>query len=137
MQPKKSKVIKEIIKSKILIIEDDKQSLYMLTFLLESNNYEVIQSTNGLNGIANAKNFKPAAIILDIQLPEINGYEVAKELKESDETRNIPIIVVTSFAMNSDKIKALEAGADGFIVKPIDPDTFILKMESLIPSLCK
>jgi two-component system, cell cycle response regulator DivK len=134
---KKYKMMKEIIKSKILIIEDDNQSRYLLTFLLESNNYEVIQSTNGLDGIANAKNFKPTAIILDIQLPEMNGYEVAKELKKSDETRNIPIIVVTSFAMNRDKIKALEAGADGFIVKPIDPDTFILKMESFIPSLCK
>ena len=129
-------MVKEKIKPKILIIEDDTQSLYMLTFLLETDNYQVIQSTNGYDGIANANNFKPDAIILDIQLPGINGYEVAKELKKNNETRNIPIIAVTSFAMNVDKIKALEAGAIGHIAKPIDPDTFILKMESLIPSLC-
>jgi two-component system, cell cycle response regulator DivK len=120
------------MKQKILIVEDDNQSLYMLTFLLESNQYEVIQSNNGHDGIAKAKEFKPDAIILDIQLPEMNGYEVTKELRENDELKNIPIIVVTSFAMIGDKNKALDAGADGYIEKPIDPETFISQMESFI-----
>ena len=123
------------IKPKILIIEDDEQSRYMLTFLLESSNYKVIQSVNGHDGIAKAKNLKPDAIILDIQLPEMNGYDVAKALKKNDELKNIPIVVVTSFAMNGDKNKAFEAGAEGYIAKPIDPDTFISQIESLIPSL--
>jgi two-component system, cell cycle response regulator DivK len=121
------------MKPKILIVEDDNQSLYMLTFLLESNNYEVLQSNNGLDGIKKAQEFKPKAIILDIQLPQMNGYEVTKVLRENDELKNIPIIVVTSFAMIGDKNKALDAGADGYIEKPIDPDTFITQMESFIP----
>jgi len=121
------------MKSKILIVEDDNQSLYMLTFLLESNNYEVLQSNNGFDGIQKAHELKPDAIILDIQLPEMNGYEVTKALRENDELKNMPIIVVTSFAMIGDKNKALDAGADGYIEKPIDPDTFIAQMESFIP----
>lgn len=120
------------MKSKILIVEDDSQSLYMLTFLLESNNYEVIQSVNGFEGIAKAKDFKPNAIILDIQLPEMNGYEVTKILRQNDELKDIPIVVVTSFAMIGDRNKALEAGADGYIEKPIDPNTFISQLEAYI-----
>ena len=124
--------MKTIIKPKILIIEDDGQSRYMLTFLLKSNNYEVIQSINGCDGIVKAKNLKPYAIILDIQLPDINGYDVTKELKKDDKSKNIPIVVVTSFAMNGDRDKALEAGAIGYIPKPIEPDTFISQFESFI-----
>ena len=120
------------MKQKILIVEDDNQSLYMLTFLLESNNYEVIQSNNGFDGIAKAIDLKPEAIILDIQLPEMNGYEVTNILRKNGELKNIPIVVVSSFAMVGDKNKALEAGASGYIEKPIDPDTFISQMESFI-----
>jgi len=123
------------MQKRILIIEDDIQSLYMFTFLLEYNNYEVMQSNNGFDGIAKAKDFKPDGIILDIQLPEMDGYEVIKELRKNDELESIAIIVVTSFAMIGDKNKALDAGADGYIEKPIDPDTFISQMESYITSL--
>jgi len=120
------------MKRKILIVEDDTQSLYMLTFLLESNNYEVFQANNGPDGILKAKGHHPDAIILDIQLPEMDGYKVTKELRASDELKNIPIIVVTSFAMIGDRNKALEAGATGYIEKPINPDTFVSQMEAFI-----
>lgn len=120
------------MKRKILIVEDDTQSLYMLTFLLESNNYEVIQANNGADGIVKAKKNHPDAIILDIQLPEMDGYKVTRELRISDEVKNIPIIVVTSFAMIGDRNKAIEAGASGYIEKPINPDTFISQMEAYI-----
>jgi two-component system, cell cycle response regulator DivK len=126
---------KEKIKPKILIVEDDTQSLYMLTFLFESGKFEVIQSHNGIDGLAKAKNLNPDAIILDIQLPLMNGYDVIKGLKLDAKLKDIPIVVVTSFAMNGDRNKAMKAGADGYIAKPIDPDTFISQIESLIPSL--
>lgn len=127
--------MKEMIKPKILIVDDDNQSRYMLTFLLESNNYMVYQSTNGVDAIAKAKSSNPDTIILDIQLPLMNGYEVIKGLKVDNGLKNIPIVVVTSFAMNGDMNKAMEAGADGYIAKPINPDTFVSQIESLIPSL--
>lgn len=117
------------MKLKILIIEDNEQNMYMLTYLLESNNYEVFQSFSGREGIALAKKSKPDAILLDIQLPEMDGYSVARELRENKALAQIPIIAVTSYAMTGDKEKAFESGATGYIEKPIDPDTFISQME--------
>ena len=125
-------MIKETVNPKILIIEDDEQSSYMLTFLFESNNYDIIQSIDGIDGIAKAKNFKPDAILLDIQLPGMNGYDVIKTLKKNNDTKNIPVVVVTALAMNGDRSKAIEAGADEYIAKPIDPETFISQIESFI-----
>ncbi len=120
------------MKRKILIIEDNEQNMYMLTYLLESNNYEVFQSFNGIDGIAIAKKTLPDAILLDIQLPEMDGYEVAQELRKNIELTATPIIAVTSYAMTGDKEKAFEAGATGYIEKPIDPDTFISQLEFFI-----
>jgi two-component system, cell cycle response regulator DivK len=120
------------MKQKILIIEDNEQNMYMLTYLLESNNYDVFQSFSGSEGIALAKETKPDVILLDIQLPEMDGYTVARELRKNKELTGTSIIAVTSYAMTGDKEKAIEAGATGYIEKPIDPDTFISQMEVFI-----
>ncbi|HPI37948.1 MAG TPA: response regulator [Ignavibacteriaceae bacterium] len=121
------------MKSKILIIEDNQQNMYMLTFLLESYNYKVFQAYNGLAGISVAKDIKPDIILLDIQLPEMDGYTVARKLKEDEQMKDIPIIAVTSYAMPGDREKVMEAGAIGYIEKPIDPDTFVTQMLSFLP----
>ena len=117
---------------KIQIIEDNLQNMYMLTYLLESNDYVVFQSFNGMDRIALAKDIKPDAILLDIQLPEMDGYAVARELRKNAELKDIPIIAVTSYAMTGDKEKAFESGATGYIEKPIDPDTFISQLQAFI-----
>ncbi len=122
------------MKLKVLVIEDNKQNMYMITYLLESYSYEVIQSFNGIDGIQRAKEEKPDIILLDIQLPEMDGYAIASELMKHDELKNIPIIAVTSYAMMGDKEKAMEAGAIGYIEKPIDPDIFVSQMEAFLPS---
>lgn len=118
--------------TKILIIEDNEQNMYMLTYLLESENYKVIQAFNGTDGINAAIRNKPDIILLDIQLPGMNGYEVAKNLREIKELKDAPIIVVTSYAMAGDREKAMESGATGYIEKPINPDTFIPQMKSFL-----
>ena len=120
------------MKTKVLIIEDNEQNMYMLTFLLENENYEVVQAYNGTAGIEAAKNNKPDIILLDIQLPEMDGYSVAKKLRESTDLKDTPIITVTSYAMPGDKEKAIKSGATGYIEKPINPDTFIAQMESFL-----
>jgi two-component system, cell cycle response regulator DivK len=120
------------MKQKILIIEDNEQSMYMLSYLLEDDNFEVIQSFNGKEGIDLAKKIIPDAILLDIQLPEMDGYTVAKELRKIKILENVLIIVVTSYAMVGDKEKALEAGADGYLEKPINPDTFVSQLEAFL-----
>jgi CheY-like chemotaxis protein len=119
---------------KVLIIEDNEQNMYMLTYLLESESYEIIQAFSGTTGIIAAINTKPDIILLDIQLPEMDGYTVALKLKENEELKKIPIIAVTSYAMPGDKEKAIESGAIGYIEKPINPDTFIAQMESFLPT---
>jgi CheY-like chemotaxis protein len=121
---------KTIMKLKALIIEDNEQNMYMLSFLLEKNNYEVLQAFNGLEGIKAAKEGLPDVILLDIQLPEMDGYQVAQELRKSRDLSHILIIAVTSHAMVGDREKVMAAGANGYIEKPIDPDNFIQKMES-------
>jgi CheY-like chemotaxis protein len=117
---------------KILIIEDNEQNMYMLTYLLESNNYEVIKAFNGNDGIHLAQKVIPNAILLDIQLPEMDGYTVARKLRENVGLQNTPIIAVTSYAMVGDREKVMAAGADGYLEKPIDPDLFISQMELII-----
>jgi two-component system cell cycle response regulator DivK len=115
---------------KVLIIEDNEQNMYMLSYLLKGNRYEIIQAFNGSDGIKAAMQEVPDVILLDIQLPEMDGYQVARELKSIQALAHIPIIAVTSHAMVGDREKAIESGATGYIEKPIDPDNFIQKMES-------
>jgi two-component system, cell cycle response regulator DivK len=120
------------MKSKILIIEDNIQNMYMLAFLLEHNNYEVIQAYTGEDGITIAQKIKPDIILLDIQLPEMDGYTVTRKLRACEGIKKTPIIAVTSFAMVGEKEKAIEAGATGYIEKPVDPENFIMKMTKII-----
>ena len=109
---------------KLLIIEDNEQNLYMMRYLLERKGYRIISAENGPDGIELAKSETPDGILLDIQLPEMDGYEVASRLKKIPCICSIPIIAVTSYAMPGDRKQALRAGADGYIEKPVDPDTF-------------
>jgi len=109
----------------LLIIEDNEQNFYMMRFLLEKNGFRVIGAGNGREGIDKALRHKPQAILLDIQLPEMDGYAVAEELKKHSELDHVPIIAVTSYAMVGDRERILAAGATGYIEKPIDPETFV------------
>ena len=118
------------MKLKALIIEDNEQNMYMLTFLLKANNYDVIQTFNGTDGIKTALTTNPDVILLDIQLPEIDGYQVAEELRKEPGMADVPIIAVTSHAMVGDREKAIKSGATGYIEKPIDPVNFIQRMEA-------
>jgi len=118
----------------LLIIEDNPQNFYMMRFLLEKNGFEVIGADNGRKGIEKALQYKPRAILLDIQLPEMDGYAVADELKKHSELRDVPIIAVTSYAMVGDRERILAAGATGYIEKPINPETFVAEIIQYLSS---
>lgn len=109
----------------LLIIEDNFQNLYMMRFLLEKKGFRVVSAQNGREGIKKALAHRPRAILLDIQLPEMDGYAVAGELKKHPELNDVPIIAVTSYAMVGDRERILSAGATGYIEKPINPETFV------------
>jgi CheY-like chemotaxis protein len=110
---------------KILVIEDNEQNMYLMHFLLESNGYSVIEALNGQVGIQKAIDEHPDVILLDIQLPEMDGYQIAKILRKTPDIDTIPIIAVTSYAMAGDREKILAAGATDYIEKPINPATFV------------
>jgi CheY-like chemotaxis protein len=116
----------------ILIIEDNPDNFYLMKFLLERNGYIIEWAETGAQGIEKAKLLVPLAILLDIQLPEMDGYAVARELTKQADLKNIPIIAVTSYAMVGDKEKALSAGAFAYMEKPINPETFVSEIKSHI-----
>ncbi len=115
----------------ILLIEDNEQNRYLTTFLLEQHGYKVMQAVDGPRGIEMACAIAPELILLDIQLPTMDGYAVARALRAVDALRSVPIIAVTSYAMVGDREKALAAGCTGYIEKPIDPDTFVAEIERI------
>ncbi len=119
------------MKSSILIIEDNEQNMYMLSYLLENSDYKVIKAFNGVDGLKYAHENHPNIILIDIQLPDMDGYEICSKLRNNGLPKNTTIIAVTSYAMGGDKEKALEAGADGYLEKPINPETFVKQMESI------
>ncbi len=118
----------------ILYIEDNEQNMYLVTFLLEKHGYTVIPATDGQEGIDKAAAEKPDLILLDIQLPKMDGYTVARNLRSNHELDATPIVAVTSYAMAGDREKALAAGCNGYIEKPINPDTFIQQVEQHLPA---
>ncbi len=118
---------------KVLVIEDNIQNMYMIAFLLESYGYKVLKAFSGIEGIQKAKADEPDIILLDIQLPQMDGYTIARKLREIESVKTTPIIAVTSYAMPGDREKALQSGATGYIEKPINPDTFISEMEAFLP----
>lgn len=113
----------------VLLIEDNVQNRYLVTYLLEHEGYCVRSAADGPTGLAMAAIEPPDMVLLDIQLPAMDGYEVARELRRLECTRTTPIVAVTSYAMAGDRQKAFEAGCTGYIEKPIDPDTFIAEIE--------
>ena len=117
---------------RILVIEDNEANLYLMRFLLEKNGYAVIDSETGLQGIQKAVEEKPDLILMDIQLPDIDGLEATRRIRESEADDTVPIVAVTSYAMVGDREKALAAGCTDYIEKPIDPETFMGKIRKYL-----
>lgn len=123
--------------AKILVIEDNEQNLYLIRYILESCGHEVFSAMDGREGIELAAKLLPDMIFLDIQLPVMDGYAVARALRQNSGLADTPIIAVTSYAMPGDKEKAMEAGCSGYIEKPIDPDSFDVQVEQYLSMVKK
>lgn len=117
----------------VLIIEDNEQNRYLLTFLLEQNGFRVVSAVDGASALELVPALMPDIILLDIQLPGMDGYEVAAALRAMAQIRDTPIVAVTSYAMVGDRERALSAGCSGYLEKPIDPETFVAE----VASFCK
>ena len=119
------------MKTTILLIEDNERNRYLTTFLLEKHGYQVYIAADGRSGIDLVYQINPALILLDIQLPEMDGYAVALELTKNKQFQ-IPIVAVTSYAMAGDRERILAAGCIGYIEKPINPETFVMEIEQYL-----
>ena len=118
--------------ARILVIEDNRANLELMTYLLRAYKHEPVPAEDGESGLAAARSVRPDVVICDIQLPGIDGYEVLRRLKSDAATRAIPVVAVTAFAMVGDRDRALAAGFDGYIGKPIVPETFVSQVERFI-----
>ncbi len=116
---------------RILLIEDNEQNRYLAAFLLQQHGHVVESAVDGFRGVQMARELIPDAILLDIQLPGMDGYAVARALRLIPELRTTPIIAVTSYAMVGDREKSLAAGCSGYVEKPIDPETFVQEITRL------
>ena len=113
------------MKKRILIVEDNDLNLKLFRDLLTAHGYETIETKEGMEAISLTRSENPDLILMDIQLPEISGLDVTRQLKADDSIRNIPIIAVTAFAMKDDEEKILSAGCEAYISKPISIVPFL------------
>lgn len=120
--------------TKILYVEDNDDNIYMITRRLGRKSYEVIVAKDGEEGIAMARSEAPSLILMDLDLPVVDGWEATRRLKASDETRHIPVIAVSAYAMVSDRERAMAAGCDDFFSKPVDLKGLLERIESLLPA---
>jgi len=107
---------------RVLVIEDNEKNMYLMTFLLEKMGHRVLQAVTGEEGVETAEREVPDLVLMDIQLPGIDGFEATRRIRASVAARDVPIVAVTSFAMTGDRERLLAAGCNGYIEKPIDPD---------------
>ena len=110
---------------KVLIVEDNELNMKLFHDLLDAQGYETLQTREGLQALALARQHRPDLILMDIQLPEISGLEVTKWLKEDDELTHIPVVAVTAFAMKGDEERIREGGCEAYLSKPISVGKFI------------
>jgi len=118
---------------RILVVEDQEDNRQILRDLLNNAGYEVIEAVTGLDGVKVAAAEKPDLILMDIQLPEIDGYEATRRIKADPSLAKIPIIAVTSYALSGDEGKARAAGCDGYVTKPFSPRQLLAKVREYVP----
>lgn len=118
--------------SKILIVEDDEVNWKMLSRRLQRRGYEVIISEDGKDGVTKARSDSPDLILMDMDLPVLDGWSATRKIKSSPETRSIPVIAFTAHAMAGDREKALEAGCDDYDTKPVEFSRLLGKIETLL-----
>lgn len=119
--------------ARILIVEDNQINLALLKYLLEYAGYAALFAANGAEGLELVRTERPDLVLCDLQMPVMNGYEMLRALREDPDVRHTPVIAVTAFSMRGDRSTALAAGFDGYLSKPIDPETFIREIEAFLP----
>lgn len=120
--------------ARIVIIEDNQANLELVKYLLECSGYEVSVARDGQQGVDLVPQVRPDLVVCDLQMPVLDGYQVLTLLRKNPDVARIPIIAVTAFSMPNDRQKVMTAGFDGYISKPIDPETFVSQVGAFLPA---
>jgi two-component system, cell cycle response regulator DivK len=118
---------------KVLIVEDNELNMKLFHDLLEAQGYETLETREGLSALSLARQHKPDLILMDIQLPGIDGYEATRRIRAIPAIAKVPIIAVTSYALSGDEAKTREAGCDGYVAKPFSPRQLLAKVREFLP----
>ena len=116
----------------VLLVEDNEDNLVVYRTILEHVGYRVIEARDGEEGIARAREDGPDIILMDISIPKIDGWEATGRLKDDDATSGIPIVALTAHALEEDRAKAMRAGCDGYLAKPVEPRRVVQEVEKFI-----
>ncbi|MHB1017148.1 MAG: response regulator [Coriobacteriia bacterium] len=117
----------------ILLVEDHPQNRYLVTYLLESRGYEVEAAVDGAEALEAIERRPPGLILMDMQLPLVDGYEATRRIKADDRFKHIPLVAVTAHSMRGDRDKAIAAGCDMYVTKPINGEELIELVQKLLP----
>jgi two-component system cell cycle response regulator DivK len=117
----------------ILVVEDHEDNRRIMRDLLMSSGYEVIEAVTGEEGVTAAETYRPDLILMDVQLPGMDGYEATRRIKANHDLQKVPIIVVTSYALSGDDVKAFEAGCDAYVTKPYSPRELLARVHEFLP----
>lgn len=117
---------------KILIVEDNEINLKLIKTVLKTKGYLLVEARDGEEALKSVTSERPDIILMDIQIPKVDGLEVTRRIRDMKDLRDIPIIGLTAHAMEGDRKKILEAGCDGYIAKPINTRTFIVEIEAIL-----
>jgi DNA-binding response OmpR family regulator len=123
----------DVIRKNILIVEDEESLLKLVSIVLTSNGYEVEGAMNGQSALESVANFKPNLVLLDIMLPEIDGFEVCQRIKDNPATKDIPVIMLTAKKSREDMARGEQVGADWYITKPFKSGMIIETVQKFIP----
>jgi two-component system cell cycle response regulator DivK len=120
---------------RILIVEDTEDNRQIMRDLLTGAGFDLIEAHDGGAGVTMADEHKPDLILMDFQLPVLDGYEATRRIKANPATRDIPVIAVTSYALSGDEAKAMEVGCSGYIAKPFSPRKLLAKVREFLPEV--
>lgn len=120
--------------ARVLIIEDNQTNLELMRYLLQAFGHQVLAASDGREGVSLAREEEPDLIICDIHLPKLDGFGVIGQLKADQQTQVLPVIAVTAQAMVGDRDKLINAGFDGYLCKPIEPEFFVSQVDAFLPA---
>ncbi len=118
--------------ARILIVDDSPTEMYKLTGMLEKHGHEVLKAENGADGVALARQEKPDAVLMDIVMPGLNGFQATRQLTKDADTAHIPVIIITTKDQETDKVWGTRQGAKDYLTKPVDEDTLIKTLNNVL-----